>query len=573
MHPTVAPNETTNLLPSADNAHNESLGKQPFRIYVVVAMSAIGGFLFGYDTGIVSGAMLYIGDHFELSPVWKEWVVSSTVAAAWIASIISGRATDKFGRRPVILFSSIVFVVGSLVMAVSWTKWVLIAGRLIVGAGVGFASMTAPMYIAELAPASCRGKLLLIFTSSITGGAFIAAFVAFAFSFTPDWLGWRLMLGVAALPAAIQLVAFALLPESPRWLVANGRLDEALLVLRKLRNKDADVEAEFVAICKSNANAKREKSDLLASINLSHATNYNNYTQIDNSRSTNSRRASTASTRTLSSQACLHQSTSAPTDVSVFRRILSHESCRLALLVGCLLQLTQQFAGINTIMYYSAEIIKESGVKPAWLTLLLAAVLAFINFVGTMAGYLFVERAGRRKLTLVSLGGVAVSLACIGAGFHLKQTRLASYSPIVILASMVMYLCFFSPGMGPMPWTINSEIYPSWARSFCMSATTSTNWISNLLVSMTFLTLQDAITSHGAYYLYAAYTACAFVFFVIMLPETRGKSLEQLENLFAAEQTQLKQANQADSDSSSIYNNRDDDNMQFQTQNSAPANC
>lgn len=594
MHPVAPisdPDEETALL--LDNGQ-QTIGKQSIYIYLVSAISAIGGFLFGYDTGIISGAMLYMKEYFNLSEWWQEAVVSSTLLTAWLFSILSGSCTDKFGRKPVIIASSIIFIVGSVVLALANSKVVLLAGRLIVGGGVGFASMTSPMYIAELAPATIRGKLLLINMCCITGGQSVASVIAYLFSIVSPADGWRYMLGFAAIPAVIQLLAFAAMPESPRWLVTNKRFDQAYKVLRKIRPKGADIDAEFSAICATYAKAKHEKDQLLSSIDLANNNNNNNNnnyveTSTNLGPSTNPQRR----------------------ELSIFRRILANESCRKALVVGCLLQLVQQASGINTVMYYSATIIEMAGVYSKQEALLLSAGTALVNFVFTILGYVLVERAGRRKLVLFSLAGVFFSLLVLAAGFQFadwhsqkvtihdlsdKNLPCSQYSDCstcttndfcgfcfngtssknscyrvnetskdssqlgncnfssqqdgnnnfvwayewcpseyswLIVVGMVSYLLFFAPGMGPMPWTINSEIYPSWARSWCLSMTTSVNWLFNLLISMTFLSLTRAVTKQGAFYIYASVALVGFIYFNVVLPETRGKSLEELETLFA----------------------------------------
>lgn len=536
-------------------------------IYLVACLSAIGGFLFGYDTGIISGAMIYIRDVFGLNELWQESIVSSTLLAAWIFSILSGSANDTFGRKPVIVGSSVIFAAGSILMGLAWNETALLAGRLVVGAGVGLASMTTPMYIAEVAPSSIRGQLVMINMCCITGGQFFASVIAYWFSFIHGDQGWRFMLGFAALPAAVQFVAFLFMPESPRWLVSKRKYAEARLVLAKIRADGADIDAEFTAIRASDLEAKRL-------------------------------------------QAIQHNGP----EQSTFRRILDNPPVRRALVVGCLLQMVQQVSGINTVMYYSASIFQMAGVYSKQKALILSAGTAFINFIFTLVGFGLVERAGRRRLTLYSLFGVIVSLAILAAGFQFAYynspqvtevinddinqpcntinhcsacSRMPqcgfcfSTSPgsdVIISASclrvnashhdfslvgrchedakgqsnetwalewcpsayswvtmlgMALYLMFFAPGMGPMPWTINSEIYPSWARSWCLSAATSVNWMFNLVMSMTFLSLTRLITKHGAFYLYATLASIGFVYFVVVLPETRGKTLEELEDLFA----------------------------------------
>lgn len=560
--------------------------KHGWFIYLAAATSAVGGFLFGYDTGIISGAMIYIRDVFSLNEWWQEAIVSSTLLGAWIFSILSGLATDKFGRKPVIIASSVIFVTGSLVMALANNEIALLIGRLIVGAGVGFASMTVPMYIAEIAPPSIRGQLVMLNMCSITGGQFIATLIAYWFSTLSRSKGWRYMLAFAAVPAAIQFIVFLFMPESPRWLTRHYREAEAKQVLRKIRPVGSDIDREFEAIkkncCQAREEANREKEE-----------------------STDG------------------------TELTTFQRILATQPVRKALLVGCILQLVQQFSGINTVMYYSASIFEMSGVHSKREALLLSSGTAAINFVFTLVGFVLVERAGRRVLTLSSLLGVSISLLIIAAGFqfaYVKSPQVTSvdYSALnqpcdtlescssctrnplcgfcfledpskagsvlnasclhvdrqhhdrallgdcsfnqslryqssfsqrslgtnsfiwayewcpsayswLTLLGVGVYLLSFAFGMGPMPWTINSEIYPSWARSWCQSASTSVNWLSNLVVSMTFLSLTRAITKHGAFYVYAVFAILGLLYFVIVLPETRGKSLEELEDLFASD--------------------------------------
>lgn len=559
MHPTTFPQEDTPLIIGP-----ESLKGHTVYIYLVACLSAIGGFLFGYDTGIISGAMIFIRDVFNLNEWWQESIVSSTLLAAWIFSMISGTATDEFGRKPVIISSSFIFILGSVLMGIAWNEIILLAGRLVVGAAVGLASMTVPMYIAEVAPSNIRGQLVMINMCCITGGQFFASIIAYGCSFIKGGDGWRFMLGFAVVPATIQFFAFLAMPESPRWLISKKKYSDAKIVLKKLRPKNANIEFEFNLIKENCIKAKEEQEALL------------------------------------------------DPNTSTFQRILESKTVRKALFVGCLLQLVQQVSGINTVMYYSASIFEMSGVYEKPKALLLSAGAALVNFIFTLVGFIFVERAGRRKLTLVSLFGVILSLITLAAGFqfayynsplntlidhsainepcdtyndcsscsrnplcgfcflesktsgnvisascyhvnitHKDQSTLgnctsgsssehiwayewcpSAYSWLTVVG-MVMYLFFFAPGMGPMPWTINSEIYPSWARSWCLSASTSVNWLFNLLISMTFLSLTRAITKHGAFYLYAFLATLGFIYFCFVLPETKGKSLEELEDLFA----------------------------------------
>lgn len=560
MHPPISTvSEETPLLLPAENLKGTTV-----YIYLVALLSAIGGFLFGYDTGIISGAMIFIRDVFDLNEWWQEAIVSTTLLTAWIFSILSGSMNDRLGRKPTIVVSSLIFVAGSGIMGVAWNETILLLGRMVVGAAVGLSSMTVPMYIAEVAPSSIRGQLVMINMCCITGGQFFATLIAYWFSFIEGGEGWRFMLGFAAIPAAIQFFAFLAMPESPRWLVCKKRDADARKVLSKIRPEGADIEAEFEAIKRNYLAAKRAQE---AQVNP---------------------------------------------DQSTYQRILESAAVRKALIVGCLLQLVQQVSGINTVMYYSASIFEMSGVYDKQKALLLSSGSALVNFVFTLVGMALVERGGRRKLTLISLFGVVVALIILAAGFQFAsynspqvtevdhrpenqpcdsftycsgcshqphcgfcfaedaqsgnilaascvhvneshhdqalfgqcttgsgQDHIWAYewcpSPYswITLLGMVLYLMSFAPGMGPMPWTINSEIYPSWARSWCLSATTSVNWLANLFISMTFLSLTNAITIQGAFYLYASLASIGFVYFALVLPETRGKTLEELEGLFA----------------------------------------
>ncbi|XP_015784389.1 proton myo-inositol cotransporter isoform X1 [Tetranychus urticae] len=550
-----------------------STSSPPVFIYTVSLLSAICGFLFGYDTGIVSGAMVLIKKQLDLNDIWQELIISITLVFAWIFSLIVGYFTDRFGRRPVILFASVVFTLGSVVMAIAMGKWTLLIGRAIVGVGIGLASMVGPMYIAEVAPSNIRGSLVTLNNLFITGGQFIASVTAGCLSYLDHDLAWRLMLGIAGIPAFIQFIGFFFMPESPRWLVKKGKDEQAKAVLCRIRSSEqtAQLELEMIkdsCIAEEEANVKSNGANVLS-------------------------------------------------------KIFSSQPLRRALLVGCTLSAISQLSGINTVMYYSATIIQMSGVYEETLAIWLAAAVASVNFLCTFIGIYFVERTGRRKLTLASLSGVILSLAVLAAGFQLIESEspaihpepLNSSLPISFSAKMdicsiqtscrscitrpecgfcfsdyppwengscllsaktahsewdksksqygtcsngtivpeklvwaydwcpskyawltimglCLYLFFFAPGLGPMPWTINAEIYPFWARGTCNSISTSVCWAFNLLVSLTFLSLTKAITKHGTFWLYCSFAIVGWIFLIIELPETRGVSLENVEELF-----------------------------------------
>ncbi|XP_013406068.1 proton myo-inositol cotransporter [Lingula anatina] len=532
-------------------------GPTPWFVYYLTFFSAIGGFLFGYDTGVVSGAMLLVDDDFLLSPLWHEMVVSVTIGAAAVFALIGGIVNDGLGRKPTTLMASFVFTVGASVLAAAQNAWMLLGGRFLLGIGIGFASTTVPMYIAESAPSHLRGRLVTLNNIFITGGQCVASVIDGAFCFDHK-NGWRYMLGLAGLPSLVQFIGFMFMPESPRWLVKNGQVEKATMVLSKIRGTE-DVGEEIDSIKTADEEDKEARLALGNTL--------------------------------------------------IIVQMLKTPQVRRALIVGCCLQMFQQLAGINTVMYYSATIIKLAGVEDECQAVWYSAITALANFTFTFVGLWLVEKVGRRTLTLGSLGGTVLSLALLAVGFQLA----ANYSPSVsvvegalgndscgqhswcndcmvdpscgycyvststgavngsclptngtgsvsvagrcagthlpnnlhwaydfcptnyswmALAGLVIYLAFFAPGMGPMPWTINSEIYPLWARSTGNAITTATNWIFNLFISLTFLTLTQVLTRYGAFWLYTGLAAIGWLILFFILRETKNKTLEQLENLY-----------------------------------------
>ncbi|KAK7130269.1 hypothetical protein R3I93_019793 [Phoxinus phoxinus] len=531
----------------------------PGFVYVLAAFSAIGGFLFGYDTGVVSGAMLLLKRDMNITALWQELLVSGTVAAAAVSALLGGCLNGLFGRRVCILTASFAFAIGGIVMGSAPNKEALLVGRLIVGLGLGIGSMTIPVYIAETSPPHLRGRLVTINTLFITAGQFIASLIDGAFSYMQHG-GWRYMLGLSVVPALLQFLGFLFLPESPRWLIQKGLTQKARRVLSQIRgNQNIDEEYDTI-----KSSIEEEEKDCGG-------------------------------------------------EGPVIWRMLTYPPARRALVVGCGLQMFQQLSGINTVMYYSATILQMSGVRDDKLAIWLVTVTAFTNFLFTLLGVWLVERVGRRRLTLGSIFGTVLSLCVLSVGFllsaqhsppvtlhltdpttpnssctthlscepcmldpscgycyqenstavfasscvpvnpasteraawgkcsnstHLPDSGIwaynfcpTSYSWLVLLG-LVLYLAFFAPGMGPMPWTVNSEIYPLWARSTGNACSAGVNWTFNVLVSLTFLHMAQYLTYYGVFFLYSSLALSGFFFIYGCLPETKGRRLEEIESLF-----------------------------------------
>jgi len=445
----------------------------PVLLRVLTILSCLGGFLFGYDTGVVSGAMLLVSQHFSLTPAWHSAIVSVTVLTAALASFSSSLLLARLGRRPTVLFASAAFLAGSLGLGAANSKFMLLASRAIVGVGVGLASAAVPLYIGECSTAEERGFLVTCNNVAITGGQLVAGLVCGALSSVDQ--GWRWMLGLAALPAALQLLGFVWLPESPRFLVRCGKLEAAGRVLSSLRPRHHRVAEELEDIVVAN-------------------------------------RAESGGSSGIGS-------------------VLSQPSARKALLVGCLLQAVQQFAGINTVMYFSASILQRAGAGPT-LAIWLASITAAVNFVFTLVGLKLVTIWKRRTLLLTSLLLVSLALAATSISF----ITIESLGPVPVLLSLCLYLISFAPGLGPLPWTINAELHPVWSRSTSVSLATATNWISNFAVSASFLGLANNLGEPLTFLAFSLVTLVGTIVLYIHLPETKDVPLEQVERLFTGRQ-------------------------------------
>ncbi|MEO8318579.1 MAG: sugar porter family MFS transporter [Bradyrhizobium sp.] len=436
---------------------------KPF-VYFAVGIAAVGGLLFGYDTGVISGANLFIKMQFSLSATMEEIVVSAVLVGAVMGAAIGGALTDRFGRRKLIILAGIIFTVSAfgtaLAPAVTW----LIAARVVSGIAIGIASFISPMYIAELVPAKFRGSLVAVNMLAITTGIVVAYLVDFAFS---SIHGWRYMFGLAAIPSIALVIGMWLLPDSPRWLISKSKTDEARRVLQRVRTA-SDVGPEIADIQKS-----MEKQGVGGVEGL-------------------------------------------------FQPLL-----RMSLIVGLGLAVFQQITGINTVIYYAPTIFKFAGIAATGPAILAGAGLTMVMWIFHVMDIFLLDRVGRRPLLLVGVAGQVVGLAILGAAFHFQQ--LASLKSYVAIGALVTYVACFAFGLGPIFWLLISEIYPLKIRGAAMSVVTVTNWALNLVVAVTFLTLVGVLGQAGTFWLYGHIAVGAWIFFYLLVPETRGKSLEQIE--------------------------------------------
>ena len=562
-------------------------------LYSLVAVASIGGLLFGYDTGVVSGAMALIRRAWGLNDVEHEAIVSSTTGLAAVGAMVSGAANRAFGRRPVLLGSAVVFTLGAAMMGLARNFVDLLIGRCIVGFAVGLASSTVPLYIAELAPPELRGRLVSVNNSCIVIGQVVATIVDGLLA-SDRVNGWRWMLGLGGVPSIIQFGGLLLLPESPRWLLSRGRTSEARATLTKLRSAAPDVNSavdseieEILATLAIEGVGRRGAQAATAASNGAAANGADaarpGADAVDGPRAgvgvggaadTVGVKTGHAGAGGDGRSAPPEGSSAAPTVPTAAigseggggggggGGVSLHElwQVRRQLTLGVGLLTLQQLIGINTIMYYSVSILIQANVGTVSQSIWLAVPVAASQLVGCLVGGWLIDRTGRRTLVLLSLFGVVLSLALEGGAFALDAwvcatnttnaadaadgaasvggggggvvATVCSLKSTVTVLSMVLYLLCFGVGMSPVPWAINAEIYPMHVRTTCMGIATAANWITNFVVSASFFTLQDLVSKPGAFWLYGSIALVGGIWLALVMPETAGRSLEQIDMLF-----------------------------------------
>ena len=438
-------------------------------IAFIAATAALGGLLFGYDTGVISGALLFLREAFHLSNLMMGVVTSIALAGAAGGAAVAGLLADRFGRRPILIATALVFVAGAIVSAIADSLALLLIGRLLVGVGIGGASMLTPLYLSEIAPAKKRGALVSFNQLAVTSGILASYLVGYSFAASG---AWRWMLGLGGVPGVILAASMLLLPETPRWLAGHGHIDKARAALLRLRGSGTNVDEEV----------RQLRADL----------------KDDTQKKPESR--------------------------------LGHAAARLPLIVGIGLAVFQQVTGINTVIYFAPSIFQASGLSSASAAILATAGIGVVNVLLTMMAIWLVDRVGRRVLLLTGLAGMCISLCTLATAFLLGTGAILGW---LTAASLAAYVGFFAIGLGPVFWLLISEIFPLAIRGRGMSAATIANWVANLVVALTFLRLVDLLGRPGVFFAYAALTAGAFLFARTLVPETKGLSLEAVETLWA----------------------------------------
>jgi sugar porter (SP) family MFS transporter len=440
-------------------------------VNIAAAITATGGLLFGYDTGVISGALLFIRQDFApLSPFVEGIIVSTLLVGAVVGALSGGPLSDRVGRRPTALLAAVIFGLGALAVALAPSVAFIIFGRFLLGLGVGLASMIVPLYIAEIAPAERRGALVSLNQLMITIGILLSYIVGVIF--TPIE-GWRYMFGVALIPALILGIGMFMLPESPRWLFEHGQIAKARTVLSRSRSPE-EVDQEF-----------REMEEI----------------------------------KELEEE-----------QARVSYKELLAPYVRPALIIGIGLAIFQQITGINTVIYYAPTILQNVGFSEGGAIAATAVGVGLVNVGFTILAVRIIDRAGRRPLLIIGLIGMIISLALLGLVFALGATSGAA--GLLATVCLGLYIASFAISLGPVFWLMISEIYPLRIRGTAMSVASIANWGSNWLVALTFPVLLATFGGAGSFWLFAGLGIVAWFFVYFRVPETKGRSLEEIEASF-----------------------------------------
>ncbi|MDC7828675.1 MULTISPECIES: sugar porter family MFS transporter [Pseudomonas] len=436
---------------------------QPKAIFACL-MAALAGLMFGLDIGVISGATKFIQQEFQISDQVIEWIVSSMMAGAALGALGAGSLSAKLGRKKSLMLGAILFVIGSILCGLATSPTMLIFARFLLGLAIGIASFTAPLYLAEVAPENIRGSMISLYQLMITAGILLAFLSNTAFSY---YEAWRWMLGIIAIPGVLFLIGVFALPDSPRWLIMAGRKQEAIKVLHKLRGDEKVIQQEVAEIEEQLKVPQKGWSLFKENAN--------------------------------------------------FRRSVG---------LGVLLQVVQQFTGMNVVMYYAPRIFEGMGYDTAaqmWFT----AAVGLTNVLATFIAIFLVDKWGRKPILYTGFVVMAVGLGVVGT--MLGMGNLSHGQQTFTVVMLLIFIVGFAMSAGPLIWTLCSEVQPLKGRDFGIGCSTFTNWIANMIVGATFLTMLGTLGQGTTFWIYAGLNV-VFIFLVFLLvPETKGVTLERIE--------------------------------------------
>lgn len=457
--------KTNRAVASAAAVEADALGNWTY-VYGIAGVAAISGLLFGYDTAVINGALVFLREQFRLSDFQTEIAAGSLLVGCIVGASLAGTLTDRFGRKRMLLVAAILFCLSSVGTALPRNLLEFVVARFIAGTAIGVASVLSPMYIAEVSPAAIRGRLVTLNQMAIVTGILLSYFVSWMLSgLGPE--SWRWMFATAGIPSAVLFGALLFIPESPRWLLKQARDAEAIATLRRIGGEAAAVR-EAAAI-----------------------------------------RASLAG------------------ETGSFNELRSPQM-RKPLAIAVLLAVASQITGINTVIYYGAILFREHGGQRSATSAIGAnVIIGAVNFLCTILAVMFIDKAGRKPLLLFGSAGMAISLGTLAFAF-----RMAPVPATLILVLVLCYVACFAVSLGPGSWVYISELFPTAVRGRAMSVATLSLWAACLAVTLSFLTLVTYIGASGAFALYAGLCVVTFVFVWNFTPETKGRTLEQIQQFW-----------------------------------------
>ena len=435
-------------------------------LYVVAIVASLGGLLSGYDTGVISGALLFINETWILPDTLQGFLVSSVLIGAVIGAATNGILADIFGRKKIILATALIFILGSVMCAFAPNVYILIISRIFVGFAVGIVNFVVPLYLSEISPKNLRGTLVSLYQWAITSGILFSYFINAAFA--QAVYNWRWMLFAGVLPGLILFVGMCLMSDTPRWLVSKNREDEAKNVFKKI---EPDIDAE------------KEIQDIKTTLNSE----------------------------------------------SKDKKFTLKKWMLMPFVVGIGIMFAQICTGINTIIYYAPTIFKTAGFDSNLTAIYATTGIGVVNFIMTVVAVFFTDKIGRKPLLYFGLSGVMLSLFALGTSFAFANI-LGSNLKWVAVGSLITYIVCFAMSLGPIGWILVSEVFPLKIRGIAMSICTVSNFAFNFFVVGSFPILLHRIGGAWTFWMFGAISFFCIIFVYFFVPETKGISLEQIES-------------------------------------------
>lgn len=439
-------------------------------IYIIASVAALSGFLFGFDTGVIAGALVFINKTFTVTLLKQQLIVSSCILGAFFGALTSGKLADYYGRRFMLTQSALIFILGTLISVIAVNIEQIILGRFLLGIAIGISSYTAPLYVSELSPKSIRGKLITINILAITAGEVIAHYVNYIFI---PYESWRLMFFVGLIPALMLFLFIILLPESPSFFIIKNQPGTAEKIIKDIAsNNSLDIQTNSIL---NNTTISQETQNTKALSNLKELFNQK------------------------------------------YLGILS---------IGILLGVMQQAVGINTIMYYGPLLFAEAGFKLIDNQILATMTLAIVNFIFTLFTMLLIDYLGRRKLLITGLLTASISLFISSSLLKIIPEQDAA---LLVFIALVFFVIGYAISLGAIFWIIISEIFPLHIRSQAMSLITAIQWLANFIVATTFLSLINSIGLDNTFLIYSILALSSAYCCYKHIPETKNIELEIIE--------------------------------------------